>query len=71
MTEPIVRKPLGSISKSGMIYLWIARKNFINFDKNKFSIFNILLKGYLCFKTIFCHKVALDVQLTFLCLKKK
>ena len=65
MTEPIIRKPLGSISKSGMIYLWVPRKNFINFDKNKFSIFNILLKGYLCCKTIFCHKVALDVQLIF------
>ena len=43
----------------------MAWKNTIHQKINNQTIFvyDPYLKGYLCYKTIFCHKIALDAQL--------
>ena len=57
-----IRVPLNK--REGMVEIFLLRKLFILELPNIFRSSNFILslfKGYLCYKSIFCHKLALDV----------
>ena len=54
---------LAILRKANLIFQWISLSNATLFSIVFFPCGVHKLKGYLCYKTILCHKVVLDVQL--------
>ena len=46
-----------------ILFLIMTTENLLLNDLIKNFDQNALIKGYLCYKSIFCHKVVLNVQL--------